>query len=227
MQGSVAGSGTAGPSENNFNSSSVSDNLVRQFSRASVFDSEEECEPLKHHVEFEVGPKVPLREQLERDKEDESLRRWKEQLLGSLHVDSLEEHIEPEVTLLNLSIISEGRPDIIIPLPFTPNSRGFTFTLKEGSSYSIKLTFVVRRNIVSGLCYINTVWRNGRQDYHRTMLGTYGPQQDPYTHVMEEELTPSGILARGPYTANSKLIDDDKKCFLEANYTFEIRKDWD
>jgi len=28
-------------------------------------------------------PQVPLKEQLEKDKEDESLRRWKEQLLGS------------------------------------------------------------------------------------------------------------------------------------------------
>ena len=73
----------------------------------------------------------------------------------------LPEGVEPEVRVLGLSILSNGRPDIIIPLPLPPKSKSHLFTLKEGSAYNIKFTFTVRRNIVSGLTYIHTVWKNG------------------------------------------------------------------
>lgn len=42
-------------------------------------------------------------------------------------------------------------------------------------------------------------------DQTRVMLGTFAPQKDPYTYVMEEEETPSGVLARGSYTAKTKV----------------------
>ena len=73
----------------------------------------------------------------------------------------LPEGVEPEVRVLGLSILSNGRPDIVIPLPLPPKSKSHLFTLKEGSAYNIKFTFSVRRNIVSGLTYIHTVWKNG------------------------------------------------------------------
>lgn len=121
------------------------------------------------------------------------------------------------------------------------------------------------------------------------MLGTFSPQAEPYQHVMPEETTPSGIFARGSYSARTKVnhfiymaeklggnksyryknfflikfsyisiylmslrlfqiqirfsllikvqitnlvywifqfVDDDNKCYLEINYTFDIRKNW-
>ena len=89
-------------------------------------------------------------------------------------------------------------------------------------------------------------------DNTKVMLGTFGPQSEPYTYVMEEEITPSGILARGSYTSRtrvrkhsilissllflfyntlirdcvSQLVDDDGRVHLEINHTFDIRKDW-
>ena len=39
------------------------------------------------------------------------------------------------------------------------------------------------------------------------MIGTFSPQQEPYTHEMHEETTPSGMFARGSYTAKSKVIN--------------------
>lgn len=41
----------------------------------------------------------------------------------------------------------------------------------------------------------------------RLMLGTFSPQQEPYTYELEEETTPSGIFARGSYSAKSKVIE--------------------
>lgn len=43
-------------------------------------------------------------------------------------------------------------------------------------------------------------------DSAKEMLGTFSPQQEPYTHEMPEEVTPSGMFARGQYTARTKVI---------------------
>ena len=105
-------------------------------------------------------------------------------------------------------------------------------------------------------------------DSTKEMLGTFSPQAEPYTYLTPEETTPSGIFARGSYSARTKValldgwnihtplcsvhlrlcicilqvneqemflffifllqqfVDDDRKCYLEMNYTFDIRRDW-
>ncbi|KAJ4955732.1 hypothetical protein NE237_012515 [Protea cynaroides] len=173
------------------------------------------------------GPQFSLKEQLEKDKDDESLRKWKEQLLGSVDLEAVGEHAEPEVRVLSLTILSPDRPDVVLPIPFIPNSRGFSFSLKDGSRYRLRFSFVVSNNIVSGLKYTNIVWKTGmRVDKRRVMLGTFSPQQEPYTYELEEDTTPSGLFARGSYSARTKLVDDDNKCYLDINYSFEIRREW-
>lgn len=159
--------------------------------------------------------------------DDESLRRWKEQLLGSVDLNSVGETLEPDVKIMSLAILSPGRPDIFLPLPVEPNAKGVWFTLKEGSLYKLKFTFSVSNNIVSGLRYTNAVWKTGiKVDSHKEMLGTFSPQPEPYTYVTPEETTPSGMFARGSYSARTKFLDDDRKCYLEINYTFDIRREW-
>ncbi|CAN6197868.1 unnamed protein product [Urochloa humidicola] len=176
---------------------------------------------------IELGPRVSIKEQLDKDKEDESLRRWKEQLLGSVDLSSVGETLEPDVKITGLSILSPGRPDMVLPLPPEPKSKEPWFTLKEGSAYKLKFTFAITGNIVSGLRYTNTVWKTGiRVDSTKEMLGTFSPQTEPYTYLTPEETTPSGIFARGSYSARTKFLDDDRKCYLEMNYTFDIRRDW-
>ncbi|KAG2661108.1 rho GDP-dissociation inhibitor 1-like [Panicum virgatum] len=176
---------------------------------------------------IDLGPRVSIKDQLEKDKDDESLRRWKEQLLGSLDLNSVGETLEPDVKIMSLSILSPGRPDIFLPLPVEPNAKGVWFTLKEGSPYRLKFTFSVSNNIVSGLRYTNTVWKTGiKVDRAKEMLGTFSPQLEPYTYVTPEDTTPSGMFARGSYSARTKFLDDDRKCYLEINYTFDIRREW-
>ncbi|XP_019054209.1 PREDICTED: rho GDP-dissociation inhibitor 1-like [Nelumbo nucifera] len=159
------------------------------------------------------------------DLDDESLRRWKEKLLGCVQED-LNGQMEPEVTFHSIGIISEDCGEISTPLPVDEKqSSRVLFTLREGSQYRLKLTFIVKHNIVSGLAYSNTVWKGGIQvDQTRGMLGTFAPQREPYIHCLEEETTPTGVLARGTYLAKLKFEDDDKRCHLELNYSFEIKK---
>lgn len=42
-------------------------------------------------------------------------------------------------------------------------------------------------------------------DSVKQMLGTFSPQQEPYTYDMPEETTPSGYFARGSYSAKTKV----------------------
>ncbi|CAH8291266.1 unnamed protein product [Eruca vesicaria subsp. sativa] len=198
--------------------------LGRQMSEASLSAAEEEED---EDSKLQLGPQYTIKEHLEKDKDDESLRKWKEQLLGSVDVTNIGETLDPEVKIISLAILSPGRPDIVLMVPENGNPKGMWFTLKEGSKYSLKFTFQVNNNIVSGLRYTNTVWKTGvKVDRGKEMLGTFSPQLEPYNHVMPEETTPSGMFARGSYSARTKFLDDDNKCYLEINYSFDIRKEW-
>ncbi|KAF3443322.1 hypothetical protein FNV43_RR13004 [Rhamnella rubrinervis] len=200
--------------------------IGRQTSETSLYATDQEDEDDEGN-KLQLGPQCTLKEQLEKDKDDESLRRWKEQLLGTVDLESVGEVLEPEVKITELSIISPGRGDIVLPIPEDGKPKGLWFTLKEGSRYNLKFAFKVSNNIVSGLKYTNTVWKTGMKvDSAKEMIGTFSPQSEPYTHMMPEETTPSGMFARGSYSARSKFLDDDNKCYLEINYTFDIRKEW-
>ncbi|KAL0437348.1 UNVERIFIED_CONTAM: Rho GDP-dissociation inhibitor 1 [Sesamum radiatum] len=178
---------------------------------------------------FVPGPLLPLKDQIEKDKfklnvgivikEDESLRRWKEKLLGCLESD-LNGQMEPEVKFHSIGIVSSDFGEISTPFPMNEEQRKrVLFTLQEGSEYRLKLTFSVLHNIVSGLAYTNTVWKAGlKVDQSRGMLGTFAPQREPYVYALEEETTPSGVLARGVYTAKLKFEDDDKRRHMELDY---------
>ncbi|MCD7461386.1 hypothetical protein HAX54_046014 [Datura stramonium] len=87
-----------------------------------------------------------LSKNTQKDKDDESLRRWKEQLLGSVDINSVGESLDPDVKILSLEI---------------------------------------------KLCT-------------KQMIGAFSPQSEPYTHEMPEETTPSGMFARGSYSAKTK-----------------------
>ncbi|KAJ9185135.1 hypothetical protein P3X46_004797 [Hevea brasiliensis] len=220
------GKTSPGEEEEHHHDAPKSGGISRHASESSICATEEEEEEDEER-KIELGPQYTLKEQLEKDKDDESLRRWKEQLLGSVDFNSVGETLDPEVKILSLAIKSPGRSDIVLSIPEDGNLKGTWFTLKEGSRYSLQFTFLVGNNIVSGLKYTNTVWKTGvKVDSAKEMLGTFSPQAEPYTHEMPEETTPSGMFARGSYSARSKFVDDDNKCYLEINYTFDIRKEW-
>ncbi|XVF65425.1 hypothetical protein PTKIN_Ptkin09bG0248200 [Pterospermum kingtungense] len=191
-------------------------------------EEEDDDSKLKSEKELlDLGPQFSLKEQLEKDKDDESLRRWKEQLLGSVDMSAVGESKEPKVKILSLSILCPGRPDIVLPIPFASKPKSSLFILREGTRYRLKFSFNVSDNIVSGLKYTNTVWKTGvRVDNTKLMLGTFSPQKEPYTYELEEETTPSGLFARGSYSARTKFVDDDGKAYLDVSYHFEIQKNW-
>lgn len=186
------------------------ENIGRKMSESSLERTEnEDDDESDDEQNLELGPQCSLKDQLEKDKDDESLRKWKEQLLGSVDITSIGEVLEPDVKILSLAIKSPGRPDIFLPIPESGKPKGLWFSLQEGSHYNLNFTFQVSNNIVSGFKYTNTVWKTGlKVDSAKGMLGTFSPQVEPYTHEMPEETTPSGFFARGTYSAKSKVNRD-------------------
>lgn len=167
-------------------------------------------------------------EQPEMDKGDETLRERKQQVHGSINPSSVGESKEAEVQILSLSVLSPGRPDVVLGIPFpATTSKATLFTLKEGSKYRIKFHFTVSKHVVRGLKYTYMVWKAGvRVHQTKMVVGTFYPRQEPYTFELEEGTTPSGFFARGPFFVRSKFLDDDDSCYLDTTYYFDIRKDW-
>ncbi|KAF7101622.1 hypothetical protein CFC21_102899 [Triticum aestivum] len=60
--------------------------------------------------------------------------------------------------------------DLVVPIPYVPDEKGYAFALKDDSAYSFRFLFIVSNNIVSGLKYTNTVWKTGVRG-HRGSAG--------------------------------------------------------
>ncbi|KAJ8449698.1 hypothetical protein Cgig2_001354 [Carnegiea gigantea] len=185
---------------------------------------------LKLSSVLSVGP----HEQVEKDKKDDrSLGDCKRQVLRDIDISTASESKEGEVKVLSMSILSPGRTDVVLAIPFpTTTSKATLFTLKEGSKYRTIFHFTVSNDIVHGLCYTYIFLFLMNADVNhavcniKKMMGTFSPREEPYTFELEEGTTPSGFFARGSFLVRSKFVDDDGKCYLDTTYYFDIRKDW-
>ncbi|XP_023261127.1 rho GDP-dissociation inhibitor 1-like, partial [Seriola lalandi dorsalis] len=102
-----------------------------------------------------------LQEIQELDKDDESLRKYKEALLGSTAV--VADPTAPNVQVTRMTLVCEAAPQPLV-LDLQGDLEGFRknpFVLKEGVEYRIKINFKVNKEIVSGLKYIQQSFRKG------------------------------------------------------------------
>ena len=63
-------------------------------------------------------------------------------------------------------------------------------------------------------------------DKDTNIVGSYGPNEELQTWTSSEEQFPSGMQARGSYSAKSSFTDDDKTDILHWEWSFEVKKDW-
>ncbi|XP_074553317.1 rho GDP-dissociation inhibitor 1 [Halichoeres trimaculatus] len=179
-------------------------------------------------VNYKAPAQKSIQEIQELDKDDESLRKYKEALLGSAQV--VTDPSAPNVQVTRMTLLCESAPKPL-ELDLTGDLDNFKkqpFVLKEGVDYKIKITFKVNKEIVSGLKYNQTTFRKGvkvdRSDY---MVGSYGPRaEEAYEFLTTMEEAPKGMLARGTYNIKSKFTDDDKHDHLSWEWSLTIKKDW-
>ncbi|KAG9343740.1 hypothetical protein JZ751_013121 [Albula glossodonta] len=178
-------------------------------------------------VNYRPPAQKSLQEIQELDKDDESLQKYKEALLGNPTV--VADPNAPNVQVTRLTLVCETAPN-----PLTLDLQGDlesfkkqSFVLKEGVEYRIKISFKVNKEIVSGLKYVQQTQRKGvkidKSDY---MVGSYGPRAEEYEYLTPLEEAPKGMLARGTYNIKSKFTDDDKHDHLSWEWNLNIKKEW-
>nr|CAD7588228.1 unnamed protein product [Timema genevievae] len=207
------------------------------FSLAQYLMADTAAQGVEHlHIEDEVDtkykppPEKTIDEILEADKEDESLRKYKEKLLGEAKTGNI--IVEPDdprkVIVKKLALCVPGRPDVELDLTGDISQlKKQVFAIKEGVSYRIRIDFIVQREIVHGLKYIQKTYRMGVPvDKMTHMVGSYPPKTEIQSYTTPLEDAPTGMMARGSYTVHSLFTDDDKHEHLKWEWSFDIKKDW-
>ncbi|XP_069005782.1 rho GDP-dissociation inhibitor 3 [Embiotoca jacksoni] len=169
-----------------------------------------------------------LQEIQELDKDDESLVKYKQTLLGPEAV--VADLSGPNVRVTRLTLLCEDAPEpITMDLTGDLNAlKEKSFSLQDGAKYRLKIHFQVRRDIVSGLKYRHVTYRKGvRMNKVVCMVGSYGPRAEEQEFLCPADEAPQGMMSRGPYQIKSCFIDDDKNVYLSWEWNLNISKDWD
>ncbi|XP_028312502.1 rho GDP-dissociation inhibitor 1-like isoform X1 [Gouania willdenowi] len=180
----------------------------------------------RESVNYKPPAQKSMKEIQELDKDDESLRKYKEALLGPGSVET--DSNAPNVEVTRMTLVCESAPaPLVLDLTDLDKLKDQSFILKEGVEYKIKISFKVNKEIVSGLKYVQQTYRKGvkidKSDY---MVGSYGPRSCEYDFLTSLEEAPKGVLARGTYTIKSKFTDDDKHDHLSWEWNLHIKKEW-
>ncbi|KAJ2324120.1 rho GDP dissociation inhibitor, partial [Coemansia sp. RSA 2673] len=79
-----------------------------------------------------------------------------------------------------------------------------TVVIKEGADYTFKIEFVVQREVVSGLKFLQRLKRS-LVTVERTedMCGSFGPKYETQEIRFPAAVAPSGMMARGTYNIKS------------------------
>merc|ERR1712055_280556 len=184
-------------------------------------------------LNYQPPPEKSIDELTLLDKDDESLQKYKAALLGGAVAGSGAIVVEPDdprkVIVKKLSLVVEGRDDVTIDLTEDLKViKSKSFTLKEGVKLRIKIDFVVQREIVHGLKYVQKTYRAGIPvDKMTHMVGSYAPNLEEYSTLTPHDDAPAGLVKRGSYSVSSLFTDDDKTEHLKWDWTIEIKKDWE
>ena len=165
---------------------------------------------------YKAPPQKTIEELLKLDNEDESLRKYKEALLGAQAEKIIIDGNNPKnVIVKRLSLMVQDRPDMILELDGNLSKlKKQTFVIKEGwfsskftvkvnvnqifkfnlgIQYKIKIEFYVQREIVHGLKYIQKTSRLGvTVDKMIHMVGSYPPKAKIQSFTTNFEGAPSG-----------------------------------
>ncbi len=152
-----------------------------------------------------------LNEIVNTDSNDESLKKYKESLLGSAisSVVIVEPDNPSRVIVKSLSLLVEGRPDVTIDLSKDLDTiKKSVMTIKDGIQYRLRIDFFVQREIVTGLKFVQKISRHGVKIVKtNNMVGSYAPKAQIQSYTTPVEEMPSGMLARGTYNVKSLFTD--------------------
>jgi len=172
-------------------------------------------------------------ELLKQDANDESLRKYKEQLLGAAAHGDLGDVNDPRRVIIKefkVSFEDPSTPEIIFNLDTPEGLKSMSSTgiaLKEGCKYKFTVSFRVQHELVPCIKFVNKLKRGIFSTSEELVLGSYAPQTALHTFEFPRwgfNEAPKGMMYRGKYLATDKFIDSDKVCHLEYSYPVNIQK---
>uniref|UniRef100_A0A672GE47 Rho GDP dissociation inhibitor (GDI) gamma n=1 Tax=Salarias fasciatus TaxID=181472 RepID=A0A672GE47_SALFA len=161
----------------------------------------------EHNLNYNPPARKSLQEIQELDKDDESLVKYKQTLLGPETI--MADLSGPNVRVTRLTLLCDDAPDsITMDLTGDLNAlKEKNFSLQEGAKYRLKIHFQVRRtDIVSHRAVLRTK--------AVCMVGSYGPRAEEQEFLCPLDETPKGMMSRGQYQIKSCFVDDDKNVYL-------------
>ncbi|KCV72745.1 hypothetical protein H696_00324 [Fonticula alba] len=177
---------------------------------------------------YKTPKAVTLSELQDLDKEDEAMNKWKASLVKETYAPADDPR---RVVVLSMTLSSPDRPDITLELNSSEKVqelKKLKTIIKEGSTYRISVNFRVQHEIVTGLKFLHVIKRKGiTVEKIQEMIGSYAPQLEPHTKSFHPEEAPSGMMFRGNYVGHAKFTDDDGNIYLEWEWPFEIKKEWE
>lgn len=179
--------------------------------------------------QYKAPAKMSVEEIKNMDTEDESLAKYKQTLLaGSAIEDDDERNVRPLKMTIKYPDHPEQPPAVIDLTCDKDELKKKVIKMKEGVAYEISLSFIVAREIVSGLNFKLNLFKHGlKVNTAAYMVGSYGPNKDPYEAVVvKDQEAPDGVTGRGEYTAKGKFTDDDKHEHLLCEWKIKISKEW-
>jgi len=172
--------------------------------------------------------KMTVTQMMKKDNTDESLTNYKLNLLGEVGVINVKK--APEVEVVKIIVICEGRPDGDIEMDFSKDTSGTKaseFVIKSGSLYKMSFVFNVHNDIVYGLKYVSVVRKHGFiVDKNEEVMGTFAPTKESHTFDLTYEQAPDSLLSRGAYKGKAMLIDLDGFVHMQYEFNFKIKKKW-
>uniref|UniRef100_A0A8C2XEF0 Rho GDP dissociation inhibitor (GDI) gamma n=1 Tax=Cyclopterus lumpus TaxID=8103 RepID=A0A8C2XEF0_CYCLU len=171
---------------------------------------------------------APVQKSLEEirqlDKNDESLVKYKQTLLGRETRPADPAVANVQVTRLTLLCDEAPEP---ISMDLTEDLSALkekTLSLKEGVTYRLKIHFKVRwmdaAAEVLSILYLPAV------DKVSHMVGSYCPREEEHEFLCPVDEVPRGVMSRGHYKVMSHFTDDDKNAHLDWEWNFDLNKDW-
>lgn len=184
----------------------------------------------EHDTNYQPPPQKTIEEIMAADAEDESLRKYKEALLGEAQAEKIifDPSDTRKVIVKKLALLVADRDPMELDLTGDLSKlKKNVFVIKEGIQYKLRIDFIVQREIVHGLKYVQKTYRMGVPvDKMVQMVGSYPPKKEIQSYTTPFEEAPSGMMARGTYSVSSLFTDDDKNEHLKWDWSFEIKKDW-
>jgi hypothetical protein len=168
---------------------------------------------------------------LERPDEDESVRKWKESLLGDAAGADPALSAPPDdprrVIPKEFKVIVADGPTYTYNLEDKAQLADLKkkgYALKEGQSFHYQVTLLVHHEIVLGLRLKTTSKKMLSKQEAVFDIGSYPPTIAPIVKDLEDCDVPVGTITRGDYKCTNILEDDMGRTHIKFDSKFTIGK---